>query len=158
MHSAVPIERVIKAFVKLREQGKIQYFGLSECSADTLRRACKVSHVAAAQMEYSPFVLDVESSKTKFLETCRELGVALVAYSPLGRGVFAERFKDKKDLDSNDVRITGHLPYIEGEALETNRKLVDEFKAVAGKKGVKTGQVTLAWLLAQGEDIIPIPG
>lgn len=156
MATEVPIERVVLAMRELQKQGKIRHIGLSEASAQTLRRASRITQIAAVQMEYSPFALEIESPETQLLSTARELGIALVAYSPLGRGLFAERFKGINELDSDDWRKL--LPKFQGENWEANRRLTEAFRRLAVVKGRSVGQVTLAWLLRQGEDVIPIPG
>ena len=128
-------------------------------SSATLRRAHKISPVAAVQMEYSPFTLDIErSSGTNLLETCRELGVAVVCYSPLGRGLLTGAFTSRESIsDANDFRAT-HYPRFSEENLEANVKLVNQFKALADKKGCTASQLAIAWILKQGDDMIPIPG
>lgn len=141
----------------LRE-GKIKYIGLSEVSSTTLRRACKIAHVDAVQMEYSSFDLDIEGPVgTDLLATCRELGVAVVAYSPLGRGLLTGAYTTQESLaHEGDFRST--LPRFSGANFEANVKLVSQFKALADRKGCTPAQLAIAWLLKQGEDIIPIPG
>lgn len=101
-----PIEETIRGLVELKKEGKIRYIGLSEVSADTLRRAHAVHPIAAVQMEYSPFALEIESEKTGLLKTARELGIAVVAYSPLGRGLFASGVKTTEELEKDDYRLT----------------------------------------------------
>lgn len=141
---------------ELVKAGKVRYLGLSECSADTLRRAYKVHPIAAVQMEYSPFALDIESDQTDLLKTARELGVSIVAYSPLGRGMLTGQYKSIDDFEENDVRR--FFPRFQPGNFEKNMTLVDELDKIGKKKGVTPGQLTLAWILAQGEDFIPIPG
>ncbi|CAO3697137.1 unnamed protein product [Umbelopsis ramanniana] len=150
----VPIEETVQAMAKLVEEGKVKYLGLSECSADTLRRAHKVHPITAVQIEYSPWTLDIETNDV--LKTCRELGVSIVAYSPLGRGFLAGNYRSIDDLEENDWRRKN--PRFQGDNFAKNLKLADSIKAVAEKKGVTAAQVTLAWLLAQGDDIFVIPG
>ena len=137
-------------------QGKIKYLGLSEVSSTTLRRACKTHHIDAVQIEYSPFTTDIESPSIALLQTCRSLGVAVVAYSPLGRGMLTGAYKSPSDFEEGDFRKMS--PRFSEENFPKNFKLTDEIGALAKKKGVTPGQLTLAWLMAQGEDIIPIPG
>ncbi|KAH8819288.1 NADP-dependent oxidoreductase domain-containing protein [Xylogone sp. PMI_703] len=151
-----PIEETIKAMVELKEQGKIRYLGLSEVSAATIRRADSVHHIAAVQVEYSPFALEIESSEINLLRTCRELGIAVVAYSPLGRGMLTGRYKSRDDLEEDDFRRG--IPRFSAENFDSNLQLVRDIQAIAARKGCTAGQLTLAWLLAQGLDIIPIPG
>jgi len=128
-------------------------------SSTTLRRAYKIAPVAAVQMEYSPFELDIEhESGTNLLETCRELGVAVVCYSPLGRGLLTGAFTTRESVSgANDLRAT-HFPRFSEENFEANVKLVSQFKTLADKKGCTTSQLAIAWLIKQGDDIIPIPG
>lgn len=149
-----PIEITVKVMKELQDAGKVKYLGLSECSADTLRRACKVAHIDAVQMEYSPFSMEIE--EYGLLEACRELGVATVAYSPLGRGFLTGGIKSPDDFEDGDFRKNS--PRFSPENFPKNLKLVEEIKAVAAEKGCTPGQLTLAFLLAQGDDIIPIPG
>lgn len=150
-----PIEKTVQAMVELKNEGKINYLGLSEVSAETLRRACEVHHIAAVEVEFSPFALDIESKQINLLATCRELGVAVIAYSPLGRGMLTGRFQSVNDFEDGDVRK--YLPRFAGGNFEKNLKMVNELKTLAGRKGCSPGQLTLAWILAQG-DIFPIPG
>lgn len=128
-------------------------------SSATLHKACKIAPVAAIQTEYSAFVLDVEGPVgTNLLATCRELGVALVPYSPLGRGLLTTTFSNNEPItDEKDMRGT-FFPRFQEANRETNVKLVNQFKLLAEKKGCTTSQLALAWLLKQGDDIIPIPG
>ena len=137
-------------------EGKIKYLGLSEVSSDTLRRAHAIHPISAVQIEYSPFTIDIESPDIGLLKTCRELGVATVAYSPLGRGMLTGAYKSPADFEEGDFRT--RAPRFSAENFPKNLKLVDEINGIAGKKGCTAGQLTLAWLLAQGPDIIPIPG
>ncbi|KAI9282894.1 aldo/keto reductase [Umbelopsis sp. AD052] len=151
---STPIEETVGAMAKLVEQGKVKYLGLSECSASTLRKAHKVHPITAVQMEYSPWTLDIE--KNEILDTCRELGVSIVAYSPLGRGFLAGNIRTFEELEADDYRRGN--PRFQGENFYKNLELADNIKAVAEKKGVTAAQVTLAWLLAQGDNIFVIPG
>lgn len=114
-----------------------------------------VSPIAAVQIEYSPLTMDIEDPKIGLLKTCRELGVAIVAYSPLGRGMLTGQYRSNKDLEGDDRR---RLPRFSDENFPKNLQLVDQLTQAAEKKGCTTGQLTLAWLLKQGEDVIPIPG
>lgn len=151
-----PIEETVKAMAELKAEGKIRYLGLSECSARSLRRAHAVHPIAAVQMEYSPFALEIESEQTDFLRTARELGVKIVAYSPLGRGFLTGTIKSRNDIDESDSRWR-HPRFSETNFPE-NLKLVETLAGIAKRKGVTPGQLSLAWVLAQGEDFIPIPG
>ena len=152
----VPIEFTVQALADLVNLKKIKYIGLSEISSDTLRRAHKVHPISAVQIEYSPFALEIESKQVDLLRTCRELGVAVVAYSPLARGMLTGTIKSADDFEEGDFRR--FAPRFSNENFPKNLKLVDRITEVAKAKGVTPGQLTLAWLLAQGEDIFPIPG
>ncbi|CAL3973398.1 hypothetical protein PZA11_005648 [Diplocarpon coronariae] len=151
-----PIEKTVEAMVELKKAGKIKYIGLSEVSSATLRRAEKVHHIDAVQIEYSPFAIDIEQPQVKLLEICRELGVAVVAYSPLGRGLLTGAYKSPADFEEGDFRK--HAPRFSEENFPKNLQLVEGIQSLAAKKGCTAGQLTLAWLMAQGDDIIPIPG
>lgn len=148
-----PMEDVMKVFKALIEEGKIKYIGLSECTADELRRAHAVHPITAIQMEWSLQTHDIETNG--ILETARELGVGIVAYSPLGRGFLTAKLVDINQLDENDWRRTN--PRFAEENFAKNAQL-ESFKAIAEKKGCTAGQLALAWLYAQGEDVFPIPG
>lgn len=152
-----PIERTIEAMVELKKAGKIKHIGMSECSADSLRRAHAVHPVTAVQLEYNPFCLAIESEATPLLKTARELGVAIVAYCPLGHGFITGAIRDRESvLTPTDSR--GMIPWLREDNLANNIAVVDKISAMAAKKGFTTAQLTLAWLLAQGDDIFPIPG
>lgn len=151
-----PIEETMKAMVELKNEGKIRHIGLSECSSESLRRACKVHHVAAVQVEYSPFSLEIESEQIAILKTARELGVAVVAYSPLSRGILSGQVRSRADFGPGDIR--SFLPRFSEENFGRNLEAVDKLKELAEGKGCTVTQLTLAWLLAQGDDIFPIPG
>jgi len=148
---AVPIEETVGAMASLVEAGKIRYVGLSEASAETIRRAHAVHPITAVQSEWSLFSRDIEES---VLPTCRELGIGIVPYSPLGRGMLTGALPDQ--LAADDFRRT--LPRFTGENLDANLALVDRVRAVAARLGATPGQVALAWVLAQGNDVAPIPG
>ncbi|MGA3158598.1 MAG: aldo/keto reductase [Steroidobacteraceae bacterium] len=150
---AVPIEESVGALARLVATGKIRHIGLSECSSSTLRRACAVHPIAAVQSEYSLWVRDPEAG---MLATCREFGVGFVAYSPLGRGFLAGDFSSFDQLPANDVRR--QQPRFQAEALAHNRAIAEALNRYAAARGCTTAQLALAWLLAQGEDILPIPG
>jgi aryl-alcohol dehydrogenase-like predicted oxidoreductase len=152
----VPIEETMGALKELVNAGKIKYIGLSECSSDTLRRAYAVHPVACIQIEYSPFSLDIEREEIGLLKTCRELGVAIVCYAPLGRGILTGQIKSPDDIEENDFRKS--IPRFSKENFPKNLQLVDQLTAFAKKKGCTITQLTLAWILAQGDDFIPIPG
>jgi aryl-alcohol dehydrogenase-like predicted oxidoreductase len=150
---AVPIEETVGALKELVEEGKVRHIGLSEASPTTLRRACAVHPVTALQTEYSLWSRDVEAD---VLPACRELGVGFVAYSPLGRGFLSGRIRSLDGLAPNDFRR--HGPRFQAGQLEQNLRLVAPVEELAAAKGVTPGQVALAWLGAQGDDIVPIPG
>jgi len=151
----IPIEITVRAMAELVKEGKVRYLGLSECSAATLRRAHAVHPISAVQVEYSPFTLDIE--KVGVLDTCRELGVAVVAYSPLGRGLLTGKIRTREDLSEHDYRLRA-APRFSEENFPKNLVLVDRLGQIAKRKGVTIGQLTLAWIMAQDELIIPIPG
>ncbi|KAI9843179.1 MAG: hypothetical protein M1837_006541, partial [Sclerophora amabilis] len=129
-----PIEKTVAAMAELQKEGKVKYLGLSEVSSETLRRACAVQHIDAVQMEYSPFAMEIESPASGLLKPCRELGVATVAYSPIGRGFLTGAYKPPADFEEEKLNV------------------------LATKKNCTAGQLTLAWLMGQGEDIFPTPG
>ncbi|WP_328321696.1 aldo/keto reductase [Kribbella sp. NBC_00382] len=150
---SVPIEETVGAMAELVEAGKVKHLGLSEPSADTIRRAHAVHPIAAVQSEYSLFSRDIEA---EVLAVCRELGIGVVPYSPLGRGMLTGRIVGQEDLADNDFRKT--LPRFDAENLEANLTLVEQIRTIAARNHATPGQVALAWLLAQGNDIAPIPG
>jgi aryl-alcohol dehydrogenase-like predicted oxidoreductase len=149
-----PVEETVQAMAKLVEEGKIRFLGLSEASAETLRRASKVHKITALQSEYSLWTRDPEDNDV--LATCRELGIGFVAYSPLGRGFLSGAFKKFEDIPEDDYRR--HSPRFQGENFDRNLKLVEKIGEIAAEKGVNASQLALAWALAQGQDIVPIPG
>ncbi|KAF6833845.1 aldo/keto reductase YakC [Colletotrichum plurivorum] len=153
-----PIEKTVEELVKLKNEGKIKYLGLSECSSSTLRRAHAVHPISAVQVEYNPWSLEIEGPLgTNLLRTCRELDVTTFAYSPLGRGIMTGQYKSASDFEESDIRRV--LPRFQGENFAKNLALVDQFRQIAEERhGCTAGQLTLAWLMAQGEDVIPIPG
>ena len=151
----VPIEETVGAMAELVAAGKVRHLGLSEASAETIRRAHAVHPITALQTEYSLFTRDVED---EILPTIRELGIGLVPYSPLGRGILTGAITAESDLESNDSRLTAYFPRFQGDALEANLALVAKVRELAEIKGVTPGQLALAWVLAQGDDIAPIPG
>jgi aryl-alcohol dehydrogenase-like predicted oxidoreductase len=148
-----PIEDTVGAVAELVEEGKVRHLGLSEAGAETIRRAHAVHPVTALQSEYSLWTRDPEA---EILPLVRELGIGFVAYSPLGRGFLTGRIRSLSDLDDSDFRR--HNPRFAGEALQQNLRIVEEVEAVAREAGATPGQVALAWLLAQGDDVVPIPG
>ncbi|HEV3033838.1 MAG TPA: aldo/keto reductase [Solirubrobacteraceae bacterium] len=148
-----PIEDTVAAMAELVSQGKVRYLGLSEASAETIRRAHAVHPITALQTEYSLWTRDVEA---EIMPTLQELGIALVAYSPLGRGFLSGRFSRPEELDEGDFRRYG--PRFTGENLEHNTELVERVRELAAEKGVTPGQLALAWVLHRGEHVVPIPG
>jgi len=150
------IEDTVGAMAELVKEGKVKYLGLSECSQRTLRRAHKIHPIAAVQVEYSLFSLDIEREEIGIKKACDELGVAIVAYSPLGRGLLTGQYKSRNDFEPDDRRLM--LPRFSEANFANNLKLVDHVTELANKKGCTPGQLALAWLLHQGSNIIPIPG
>jgi aryl-alcohol dehydrogenase-like predicted oxidoreductase len=148
-----PIEETVGALAELVREGKIRHIGLSEAAPDTIRRAHATHPITAVQSEYSLWSRDIEA---EVLPTLRELGIGLVAYSPIGRGFLAGRFTDPAELDEGDFRRSN--PRFTGENLERNQRLAAKVRELAEEKGVTSGQLALAWVLAQGDDIVPIPG
>ncbi|KAL3360171.1 hypothetical protein AABB24_016592 [Solanum stoloniferum] len=149
----VPIEVTVGELKKLVEEGKIKYIGLSEASASTIRRAHAVHPITAVQLEWSLWSRDVEE---EIIPTCRELGIGIVAYSPLGRGFLSSGPKLLEDLSNEDYRK--HLPRFQAENLEHNKKLYERICQMAAKKGCTPSQLALAWVHHQGNDVCPIPG
>jgi aryl-alcohol dehydrogenase-like predicted oxidoreductase len=149
----VPIEETVGAMAELVEAGKVRHLGLSEASAATIRRAAAVHPIAALQTEWSIFSRDIED---EIVPTCRELGISLVPYSPLGRGLLTGTVSSLDELADDDFRRT--QPRFQGENLDRNLELVAVVREIAAAHGVTPGQVALAWLAAQGDDVVPIPG
>ena len=149
----VPIEDTVGAMSELVRAGKVRYLGLSEAAPATIRRAAKVHPITALQTEYSLGCRDVEA---EILSTCRELGIGFVPYSPLGRGFLTGKIQKIDDLEANDWRR--HGPRFQGENFERNLAIVHRLEAIARQKRCKPAQLALAWVLAQGEDMVPIPG
>jgi aryl-alcohol dehydrogenase-like predicted oxidoreductase len=149
----VPIEETVGAMAELVEAGKVRHIGLSEAAPETIRRGHAVHPIAAVQTEYSLWSRDPE---TEILPTCRELGIGFVPYSPLGRGFLSGTFTSTDDLASDDFRRT--MPRLSGENLDANLRLVAKLKEIADEKQITPAQLAIAWVLAQGEDIVPIPG
>ncbi|KAJ2840451.1 hypothetical protein J3B02_006231, partial [Coemansia erecta] len=154
MDPKVPVEETVKAMAELVQQGKVRYLGLSECTEEHLRRAYKVHPIAAVEVEYSPWSTQIETNG--LLDACRELGVTVIAYAPLGRGFLTGQIRKFEDL--NEVDWRRHNPRFKSEHFENNLKLVDAFVEVAEKHKCKPGQVALSWLLAQYDNLIVIPG
>jgi aryl-alcohol dehydrogenase-like predicted oxidoreductase len=149
----VPIEETVAAMAKLVEEGKVKYLGLSEASAETIRRAHKVHPISALQSEYSLWTREVEDG---ILPACRELKIGFVPYSPLGRGFLTGGFKKPEDLPETDRRRM--FPRFQGENFEKNLALVERVEEMARKKNCTPAQLALAWVLARGDDVVPIPG
>jgi aryl-alcohol dehydrogenase-like predicted oxidoreductase len=150
----VPIEDTVGAMAELVAAGKVRFLGLSEAAPETIRRAHAVHPIAALQTEWSLWTRDVEENGV--LDTVRELGIGFVAYSPLGRGFLTGRFQKFEDLPEDDWRR--NQPRFQGENFQKNLDLVREVEAIAREKGVTPSQLALAWVLAQGQDVVPIPG
>jgi aryl-alcohol dehydrogenase-like predicted oxidoreductase len=151
--ASTPIEDTVGAMAALVREGKVRFLGLSEAAPATIRRACKVHPITALQTEYSLWSRDPEGG---ILKTCRELGIGFVAYSPLGRGFLTGRFKGPEDIPEDDWRR--RHPRFQGENFQHNRELAEAVRQVAGEIGCTPAQLALAWVLAQGQDIVPIPG
>jgi|SRR4051794_6145840 aryl-alcohol dehydrogenase-like predicted oxidoreductase len=149
----VPIEETVGAMGELVQEGKVRFIGLSEAAPETIRSAHAVHPISAVQTEYSLWTREAADAT---LPTTRELGIGFVAYSPLGRGFLSGRFKSVDELEPNDWRRTN--PRFQGEAFGQNMRILDKITEIAQEKGVKPGQLALAWVLAQGTDIVPIPG
>jgi aryl-alcohol dehydrogenase-like predicted oxidoreductase len=149
----VPIEETVGAMAELVTDGKVRHIGLSEAAPETIRRAAAVHPITAVQTEYSLWTRDPEA---EVLPTCRELGIGFVPYSPLGRGFLADRFTSPDDLDEDDFRRKN--PRFVGENLEANLALAAKVKEIASDKSVTSAQLAIAWVLAQGDDLVPIPG
>ncbi len=153
MDPAVPIEETVGAMADLVKEGKIRHIGLSEAAPETIRRANAVHPITAVQSEYSLWTRDPEA---EVLPTCRELGIGFVPYSPLGRGFLAGRFASPEELDENDFRRSG--PRFTGDNLDANLRLADKIKEIAVEKRITPAQLAIAWVLARGDDLVPIPG
>ncbi|MBC7795765.1 MAG: aldo/keto reductase [Pyrinomonadaceae bacterium] len=149
-----PIEETVGAMSELVKAGKVRYLGLSEAGAETIRRAHQIHPISAVQSEFSLWTRDIEENGV--LETCRELGISLVAYSPLGRGFLTGEIKRFEDLAEDDYRR--HAPRFQGENFDKNLELVEKIKGIAVSKNCTPSQLAIAWTLAKGDDILPIPG
>jgi aryl-alcohol dehydrogenase-like predicted oxidoreductase len=149
----VPIEETVGAMGELVEAGKVRHIGLSEAAPETLRRAQATHPITALQTEYSLWTRDVEA---EILPLCRELGIGFVPYSPLGRGFLSGRFSSREEIDEDDFRRNN--PRFSGENFEQNLRIAAKVKEIAEEKGITPAQLALAWVLAQGENIVPIPG
>ena len=150
----VPIEETVGAMKELVEAGKVRYLGLSEAAPETIRKAHEVHPISALQTEYSLFTRDVEDD---ILPTLRELGIGFVAYSPLGRGFLTGRWRSIEDMPEEDTRAARY-PRFQEENFRKNLELADKVREISDEKGITPGQLALAWLLRQGDDIVPIPG
>jgi aryl-alcohol dehydrogenase-like predicted oxidoreductase len=151
--TTVPIEDTINAMAELVKEGKVRYIGMSEAAAETIKKAAKVHKITALQTEYSLWTRDPED---EILETVRDLGIGFVAYSPLGRGFLTGRWQKPEDIPEGDWRR--NQPRFQGDNFYKNLELVEKVQEIAKEKDVKPGQLALAWVLAQGNDIVPIPG
>ncbi|THU95956.1 Aldo/keto reductase [Dendrothele bispora CBS 962.96] len=152
----VPIEKTVAAMAELVKEGKVKYLGLSECTANGLRRAHAVHPISALQIEYSPFVLDIEDPKVALLQTARELGVTIVAYSPLARGMITGQIRSPDDFAPADFRRI--IPKYQAANFPKILSVIDNIALIGKKHNATAGQTTLAWILAQGEDFVIIPG
>ncbi|MGB3770955.1 MAG: aldo/keto reductase [Rhodococcus sp. (in: high G+C Gram-positive bacteria)] len=152
---SVPIEDTVGAMAELVAAGKVRHLGMSEASASTIRRAHTVHPITAVQTEYSLFTRDLEE---EILPTLRELGIGLVPYSPLGRGLLTGAIASESELAEKDSRRTSYFPRFQGDALAANLELVDKIRSIADGLNCTPGQLALAWVMAQGEDVAPIPG
>jgi aryl-alcohol dehydrogenase-like predicted oxidoreductase len=148
-----PIEETVGAMAELVQAGKVRHIGLSEASAETIRRAHAVHSITAVQTEYSLWTREVEA---EILPTLKELGIALVAYSPLGRGFLSGRFSSEEELEEGDYRLAG--PRFTGENLKQNLTLAERVRELAAERGITPGQLAIAWVLSRGEHVVPIPG
>jgi aryl-alcohol dehydrogenase-like predicted oxidoreductase len=149
----VPIEETVGAMAELVEQGKVRHIGLSEAAPETIRRAHAVHPITAVQSEYSLWTRDPEA---EVLPTCRELAIGFVPYAPLGRGFLAGRFRSPEELDKGDFRRRG--PRFTGDNLQANQRIASKIAKLAAEKGITPAQLALAWVLGQGDDLVPIPG
>ena len=149
----VPVEDVVGTMAELVREGKVRHLGLSEVSPDTLRRACKIHTITAVQTEYSLWTRDPEGS---IIKACRELEVGFVPYSPLGRGFLTGKIKDQSGFHDNDFRR--NLPRFQEEAIQKNQRLLTQLKTIADKYHCSLAQISLAWVMSKGNDIVPIPG
>lgn len=157
LDKVTPVEKTMQAMVELKNAGKIKYIGLSGCSAESLRRAHKVHPLTCVQVEYSLLCMEIESPQRRLLETARELGVAIVCYSPLGNGLLTGKIRSREDV-SKPGDLRGVLPWLGEENIKKNVAVVDQITEIAKVKGLTTPQLALAWLLTQGDDVFPIPG
>jgi aryl-alcohol dehydrogenase-like predicted oxidoreductase len=152
----VPIEKTVGAMAELVKEGKVKYLGLSECSARTIERASKVHPIAAAQLEFSPFAVDIEDENIGVLKACRAHGVKIVAYAPLGKGFMTGSIRKREDMDPSDMRFKVH-PRFSEENFPSNLKMVEQLEAMAKEKGCSIGQLAIAWVLAQGDGKSELP-
>ena len=141
---------------RIDSAGKVRYLGFSECGVDTLERGSAVHPITAYQIEYSPFSMDIEYPSVGLLDACRRLGIAIVAYSPLGRGILTGKYKSADEFELGDFRRS--IPRFSPENFDKNLQLVHTLEKLAAQKGCTSGQLTLAWMMRQGDDIFPIPG
>lgn len=157
LDKVTPIEKTMEVLVELKAAGKIKYIGLSECSATSLRRAHAIHPITCLQVEYNLFCTVIETPEIAILETARELGVGVVAYGPLGSGILSGTLRSREDF-SKPGDLRGMIPQLREENLDSTVSIVDKISDIAKAKGITTGQLALSWLLAQGDDIFPIPG
>lgn len=157
LDKVTPIEKTMEALVQLKEEGKIKYIGLSECSASSIRRAHAVHPVTCIQVEYNLFCTVIETPGIAVLDTARELGIGVIAYGPLAAGILSGTLRTREDF-SKPGDLRGMVPQLREENMENTVTIVDNVSKVAKRMGITTGQLALAWLLSQGDDIFPIPG
>ncbi|GAA5873226.1 hypothetical protein JCM1840_000001 [Sporobolomyces johnsonii] len=150
----VGIEQIMKNMLVLRDEGHFKYIGLSEVSAETIRKAVAIAPIAAVEVEYSPFFTEIETNGV--LDACKEHGIAIMAYSPLGAGILSGHIKSRKDFKEGDMRA--HFDRFSDENIAHNLQLVDKLKSIAAKKGITPAQLSISWILHQWEGIIPLPG
>ncbi|KAL3417972.1 putative aldo/keto reductase [Phlyctema vagabunda] len=152
-----PVEEIITVMKEFVDSGQVRYLGVSECGVDTLYRAVKIHPIQAYQIEYSPFSMDIEKPEVGLLAACRDLGIATVAYSPLGRGMLTGQYRSVDDFGEGDFRRT--IPrFSTKENFDKNLDLVNKLKEMADRKNCTSGQLTLAWMMKEGPDVFPIPG
>lgn len=151
-----PIEETVGAMQELVEEGKVRHLGLSEAMPEDIRRAHATAPIASVQSEYSLFTRDAE--RNGVLDTCAELGIGFLAYSPLGRGILTGRFRRPEDFEEGDFRGDGRYPRLAGDAFASNLELVETVEEIAAGRGARPGQVAIAWLLTRRDFVVPIPG
>jgi len=152
----VPVEITVSAMAELVKEGKVRYLGISECSAQAIRRAHAIHPIAAVQVEYAPITLDIEAPSIGVLNTCKELGIAIACFTPLGKGILTGQYTSADEFPAGDYRK--YMPRFSKENFPKVLVAVDALKAIGKKHGATAGQIALAWILAQGPEFFPIPG